>query len=108
MSKKINYELIHEDHEAHLVLAKMRLHHLDIAEADIGLAWQKKLKPDADGHLILGKCVKLSDLHREFFKLDFIIVLNKEVWEDPEFTREKKEALMDHELCHAAVTEDPD
>ena len=38
----------------------------------------------------------------------FIIVLNKTIWEDPDFTPEKKLALMDHELCHAAPALDKD
>lgn len=82
--------------------------HFDTAEARIALAWKKGTKPDVDGHLILGKCVKASDLQRELVDYDFVIVLNKEVWEDPEFTRAQKLALIDHELCHAARAEDGD
>lgn len=39
---------------------------------------------------------------------DYVIVLNKEVWEDPEFSREKKLALLDHEMCHTAPALDAD
>ena len=31
-----------------------------------------------------------------------MILLNREVWMDGEFTPQKKAALIDHELCHAA------
>lgn len=72
------------------------------------VAWRKALKPDKDGHLVLGKCVKVSDLQKELAAWDFVIVLNREIWCDVLFTREKKLALIDHELCHAALAEDKD
>ncbi len=85
------------------LLAEIRAeHHFDTSEAKVALAWKKGTKPDVDGRLVLGRCVKASDLQRELVDYDFVIVLNKEVWEDPEFDREKKLALLDHELCHAA------
>ena len=75
-------------------------------EAKIALAWRLALKPDQDGLLILGKCVKVSDLNKEFADFDFIILLNRDVWNDIQFTREKKLALLDHELSHAGPAED--
>jgi hypothetical protein len=105
-AKKINFELIEQPSEPYEVLAEMRVHHPDTRSANIALAWRKALKPDKDGRLILGKCIKVSDLHREFAEYDFIILLNREVWEDSEFTADKKRALVDHELCHAAVATD--
>jgi hypothetical protein len=107
--KKINFEMIEDlDSEPYQILAEMRRFHGAIDEAAIALAWRKDLKPDNDGHLILGKCVKVSDLQKEFAAYDFIILLNREVWEDLEFTAEKKRALVDHELCHAAGVTDDD
>jgi hypothetical protein len=103
--KAVNFELISEERhpEIYDLLAEVRGEsHEDIADAEIILAWRKALKVDKDGHLILGKCVKVSDLHKELAAYDFVILLNKEVWENPEFTIEKKKALLDHELCHAA------
>jgi hypothetical protein len=50
--------------------------------------------------------VKISDLQHEMVDLDFVILLNKEVWQSLGFTEEKKLALVDHELCHAARVED--
>jgi hypothetical protein len=91
------------------VLAEIRAeNHFDTAEAKIALAWRKGTKPNVDGHLVLGRCVKASDLQRELVDYDFVIVLNREVWEDAEFDREKKLALLDHELCHAARAVDDD
>lgn len=107
--KKVNFELIEDlESEPYQILAAMRKFHSDIDEAAIALAWRKNLKPDSDGHLVLGKCVKISDLQKEFAQYDFIILLNREVWEDSEFTEEKKRALIDHELCHAAAVSDDD
>lgn len=106
--KKINYEIVPQQHEAYRVLTKMRKYHLDAISADIRLAWQDAMKPDQDGHLVLGRCVKISDLQREFNEFDFVIVLNREAWDDPDFTMDKKEALIDHELCHVGSVEDDD
>ena len=107
--KKINFELIEDtESEPYQILAAIRVFHDDIREASIALAWRKELKPDKDGHLVLGKCVKVSDLYREFAAYDFVIVLNREVWQDSDFTDEQRHALMDHELCHAAGATDDD
>jgi hypothetical protein len=105
--KAVNFELIPEkdgkhEPEPYRLLREIRnKFHGDLHEARIGLAWRKGYKRDVDGHMILGKCVKASDLHRELAPYDFIILLNREVWLDSEFTPEKKLALIDHELCHA-------
>ena len=85
------------------LLAEVRAEgHFDCVEARIALAWKKGTKPNVDGHLMLGRCVLLTALVREMVPFDYVIVLNREVWEDPEFTREKKLALLDHEMCHTA------
>ena len=107
MAKKINYELITraEGSEPYQILDRMLKHHDHLTAATIGLAWRKRLKRDKDGHLLLGKCVKSSDLTRELAEYDFIILLNREVWEF-DFNDAQKCALMDHELCHAAVATD--
>lgn len=106
--KKVNFEVITEDQvdgvEPYAILSGLREQfHGHLSRARIVLAWRKELKPDADNHLILGKCVKVSDLYKELADYDFIILLNREVWHDPLFTKEQKTALVDHELCHADV-----
>jgi hypothetical protein len=102
--KKVNFELItNEESEPYQLLDEVRLaFHEELHGAHIALAWRKELKADTDGHLILGKCVKASDLQRELSEWDFVILLNKEVWVNRAFVVEKKKALLDHELCHAA------
>ncbi len=115
MSKKpkpraVNFELIDEKidgnpSEPYRILGEMMDFHPEIQYAKIALAWRKKLKSDKDGHLMLGKCIKISDREKAVHVLsrfDFVILLNREVWMSDEFTAEKKKALVDHELCHAA------
>lgn len=103
--KRINFELITDGkHEAYRFMAELRKkHHRHLEPAHIAIAWRIALKPNVDGQLILGKCVKSSDLNREVAEYDFIILLNREVWMDSDFTAEKKRALLDHELCHAEI-----
>lgn len=107
--KKLNFEVIDRDAtpEPYEVLDEaVRLYHSDLHEAEIALAWHVNIKPDIDGHILLGRCVKVSDLYKEFAEFDFIVVINRKVWDSPEFDERKKLALLDHELCHAAVAED--
>lgn len=110
-AKKIQFELINpnDNSEPYKLLAEVRGRwHDDLHTAKICLAWRKQLKPDVDGHLVLGKCCKASDLQRELVDWDFVVLLNQEIWRDPEFTADKKLALLDHELCHAAQALDKD
>lgn len=105
--KAVNYILIGTDTEPYRILSEVREEfHEELRGASIALAWQRSLKPDTDGHLVLGKCMKASDLQRELVDYDFVILLNSEVWNDEGFTIEKKRALIDHELCHAAPAVD--
>ena len=107
--KAINFELIDRDaqSEPYAVLDEMRgKWHRDIAEANIALAWRENLEADKDGHIVLGKCVKASDLQRELAEYDFVILLNHDVW--GEFSDAQRRALVDHELSHAAPSMDED
>lgn len=102
--KKIAFKLIEAEPETepYKLMREIRNRfHDDIRGARIALAWRTGLKPDPDGHLILGRCMKASDLQRELVDYDFVILLNREVWTDPLFTEDKKKALLDHELMHA-------
>lgn len=94
-------------HEPYKLMKEIRgEHHTDTRDARVALAWMLDTKRDADGHLCLGKCVKTTDLYKEFADYDFVILLNKEVWEDKEFGVERKKALLDHELMHIAEAVD--
>lgn len=109
--KKVNFLLIPEQDdkgktpEPYLLLKEVRdLNHGDTHEARIAMAWRLRTKADKDGNIVLGKCVKVSDLYREYADYDFIIVLNKDFYDDLEVTKEQRMALIDHEMMHCAPT----
>lgn len=89
------YELVEE-----LVAA----HHDHLAEARIALVWVHNVKPDRDGHLVLGKARKISQREQLWNEHDFSIELNEFAWR--ELKVEQRRALVDHELCHLAVDQD--
>jgi len=82
-------------------------HHDDIRDARIALAWCTSWRADADGRQTLGRCKKATALDRELMDWDFVILLQQEFWQSEAVTDEQRDALLDHELCHAAVKEDP-
>ncbi len=84
----------------------VRQYHPHLVEARIALAWQDGIKADKDDHLMLGNCRKASDLNRELAEWDFVIVLNREAWND--FGDKQRLVLLDHELMHAADDCDED
>lgn len=111
--KKLTYELIERDslagHPIYALLDDLvAVHHDDLSrtEARIALAWCTSWKPDVDGRVTLGKCMKASDLHRELAPYDFVILLSRSFVEDPLVTVQQRRALLDHELSHAAVKYD--
>lgn len=107
--KPVNYDLIPEANEAYKLLDEVRAKwHEDMYGAKIALAYRKRLKRDKDSILMLGRCLKVSDLQKEFAPFDFIIILNRDVWMEPGFDKKKKLALIDHEMCHAALSLDRD
>lgn len=105
--KAVNFDLIDRMRQPaiYALLDEVREEfHEETQEARVTLAWRKGLKPDVDGRLVLGRCVKASDLQRELANWDFVIVINREAWEALAFekdTQEKRQkALLDHEMCH--------
>jgi hypothetical protein len=74
-------------------------HHEDLRDAKVAVAWMLDVKADKDGHLVLGKCKKASDLDREFRDFDIVVLLNAEAWK--QLDDKQRAALVDHELCHA-------
>ena len=104
--KKVNYRLIEVGSEPYDVLSEAVCWHCELSEANIALAWRIETPEDKDGHIVLGRCVKITDLQKEFAEYDFIIVLNQEYW--GEFNHAQKLALVDHELHHAARATDAD
>lgn len=109
--KKVSYRLIDaagdEGQPMYQLLNELvAAHHEDLVEARIALAWCTSWKADVDGIVTLGKCRKASDLDRELSEWDFIILLSREFWRDQMVTDVQRRALLDHELCHAAMSLD--
>lgn len=106
--KQVAYELIDPTsvagHPMYGLLASLvTAHHRDLEGARIALAWCTSWNPDVDGRVTLGKCKRASELDRELAAFDFIILLRRSFWLDQRVTDAQRTALLDHELCHAAV-----
>ena len=109
--KQISYALIREDgpvgEPMYAMLRELVAeHHEEILEARIALAWCTSWKRDVDGRITLGKCRRASDLDRELAAFDFVILLSKDFWQSERVEPHQRRALLDHELCHAAVKYD--
>ena len=103
--KSVNFQFIPENKSVYKTARKIiKKYHKGLRKAHIGLVWRTSLKADRDGHLMLGKCVKVGDLAKEFIPYDFLILLNKEVW--TRLDKKQQKALLDHELFHAAPAYD--
>ena len=108
-AKKVSYELIARTDDLFggpmygLLDELVTAHHADLTKARIALAWCSSWKEDVDGKVVLGKCRKASDLDRELVAFDFILLLAKWFWRSLQVTDAQRRALLDHELCHAAV-----
>lgn len=111
--KDVAYELILPDSDVGWPMYRMleqlvaEYHHeLQAADARIALAFNTAWQPDVDGRVVLGKCKKATDLDRELAPYDFVIILRKEFWTHALVTDKQRQALLDHELMHAAVKVD--
>jgi hypothetical protein len=109
--KRVSYELIPRDSViGDPMYAQLddlvRDYHSEITDARIALAWCTSWKPDVDGRVVLGKCKKASDLDRELAAFDFVILLSRRFWRHEDVTDAQRTALLDHELCHAALAYD--
>jgi hypothetical protein len=107
----VSFELIHRESQIGkpmyaLLDELVRLHHEDLRDARIALAWCTSWKPDVDGRVTLGKCAKASDLDREVAPYDFVILLSQKFYQDPFTTDLQRRALVDHELTHGALAHD--
>lgn len=87
--------------------ALIKAHHEELATARIALAFCTSWRADPDGRHTIGRCKRASDLDRELAAFDFVILLQQEFWTSPNVTNAQRDALLDHELCHATVKRDP-
>lgn len=107
---KKTYDLISKDTDEGkdvfaLIASVKKEHCTDIASARIGAAWLIGKKADKDGHIVLGKMKKASELERRLHKLDAIVLLNQDVWR--KLLPNQRVAVMHHQLCHLADVVDP-
>ena len=107
-AKKVSYELITRDsyHGQRMYPMLNNLvesYHEELRDARIALAWCMSWKPDVDGRMTLGMCRRASDIDRELMPFDFVILLNQLFWLSESVTFTQRQALLDHELCHASV-----
>lgn len=80
--------------------------HDDIKGVVIVLMWRHNAKIDADNYLELSSISKTPDKHRELQEHDFIIGLNKEIWDMLDI--DQKKIVIDAQLQRIAVAEDKD
>lgn len=109
--KRVNYKLIDPKSAAgeklYGILEELRgKFHKDLAKARIALAWATGWKADVDGRLTLGRMKKTTDLDKEVASYDYILLLNRTFVEDANVADDQRIALIDHELCHAAMKYD--
>jgi len=112
-SRKVQVELIDPaakpvtKGDPYAVLARLVIdHHPDLIGAKIALVWHKGWKADEEGHVRLAKPKKASDLDREFHDYDLVVLLNRNVWNQVDFSEKQIRALLDHQLAHFAVVYD--
>jgi len=110
-AKKVSYELIEPkslvgEPMYRLLDGLIEQFHPELHHARIALAWNTGWRPDVDGRVTLGQCMKASDLDRELAPYDFVIILRREFWDQPSVRPDQRKALLDHELQHATVVLD--
>jgi putative metallopeptidase len=100
LSQSKKHELVNPDNKAYRMMGELiHSYHPHLEYAAIILIWKSGWKPDKDGRLIWGECKKASDFDKALVNFDFAILLNGDIW--PRMPDKQKEALLDHELCHA-------
>lgn len=111
--KPVSYALIPEQGEIGRPMYEQLFtivdeHHQELSASNVrvALAWATSWKSDVDGRLMLGQCKKASDLDRELAPYDFVILLNRDFWQNPRVSDLSRKALLDHELMHAAIAYD--
>lgn len=103
--KPPKFELVDKRDDAYALLAELVPNfHAEIADANIALAWMNGVKADRDGHVLWGRAKKVGPLERQFHENDFVICLNKIVWNTLPLIARR--ALIDHELSHCGSETD--
>jgi hypothetical protein len=112
MARKLpTYEVISEDERPDLYGVMRELledHHDELSGAVVQLVWRRNWKGDKDQRLVLGQAIIPSRVDRLTHGIDLRILLNFEVYNSVQFSREQQMALIDHELQHFAPALDED
>lgn len=109
--KQPTYEVIGEDERPDLYEVMRELldeHHDELDGAVVQLVWRRSWKSDKDDRLILGQAVIPGRVDRLTHGVDLRVLLNYEVYNSVNFSREQQRALIDHELQHFAPALDED
>jgi hypothetical protein len=75
----------------------IRQYHADLRNANIGFLFRSEAQSSGDKQ-VTATASKVSDKLRPFLDYDFIIWVAEDVWKS--LTHERRQALIDHELCH--------
>lgn len=95
------YALLEEIYEAH------HYERMEQLRPRICLAVKIGWNPDKDGIKRLGQCRRVTELDRQLHDFDYVILIHCEVIANKtEFGERLLRALIDHELCHCAVSLD--
>ena len=107
-TKKVSVRRASENDPAYLTAEKLILeHHPDLVEAKVVLLYNTAWSVDPGGRVVLGKCKIASAADRALVgEVDVIVTLNAAFWFDEQTSSEQREALLDHELCHAHLQYD--
>lgn len=79
------------------------LYHPDLTDASIGLLFRSEA-PVSNGKITYGQCKKVGKDVAVFLDYDFLIWFAADSWGG--LSERQREALVDHELCHAAFKAD--
>lgn len=80
-------------------------HHEHLHDSQIVFLMTKKA-PVKGGMMSYGKTKCPSGMLKHFARADFVIVITAQLWDKAD--REKRMAMVDHELCHCSFEEDED
>jgi hypothetical protein len=78
-------------------------HHADLRDARIAIAFCNSWRDDSGK---IGQMRRASALDRELMDFDLVVLVKQDYWTNPLTTDVQKDALLDHELCHATTKDD--
>lgn len=77
--------------------------HPELEKAKIGFIYRSEASWSSD-KMVIGHAKKVSSQDHPFMDYDFVIWLAMDVYQ--KYDQKRREALIDHELCHCFMTED--